>query len=346
MQYYKVEQLCHAFLSIKNVSTLAQLCKCDATQLTLVALHPKYKQYYVPKAKGGMRLIEDPEKGLKKVQSALNDYLQAWYYMVRPACAHGFSIATGKDDVPRGIKSNATVHVQAAYLLNIDLLDFFHQVTAHVLSKTCAVYLPKIKKEIQQKIIQLCCYKDRLPMGAPTSPVLSNLACLDMDEALMSLCRNAGITYTRYADDLSFSAAQPIDAAMQVIICDTIMQQGFSINYNKVKYYGPADEKIVTGLVLHPDGVHLPSTYVPALLKEIERLKIINDVDYRYNTGMSRKKLNLMEQEIQGKIRFVGDILGGTAVDTELVENAYANAIKKPEDFESLDWLELPYEFI
>ncbi|MBK9302245.1 MAG: hypothetical protein IPN14_17005 [Bacteroidetes bacterium] len=333
-------------MKCRTTDDLAQACQTDANQLVLFGLKPRYKEYYIPKNKGEMRLIEDPSKELKKIQTHLNKLLQAWYYTQRSDASHGFGIATSKDEQARGIKTNASVHLQCNYLLNIDLLDFFHQIEFPRLQKTFETYLPKQKADIRNLLLQVCCYKNRLPMGAPTSPVLSNIACLDLDGSLQQLCKHANLNFTRYADDLSFSSLLPIEKEVQDMIKDAIMHEGFSINYNKVNYFSIEDEKLVTGLVLHPDGVRLPKEYVPLLLKEIERLKIINDVEYRYQTGMSRKKLNLLEQEIQGKIRFVSDVLGSHAIETLSIEKAYLNAIQAPEDFESLSWLELPYEFL
>jgi RNA-directed DNA polymerase len=60
-------------------------------------------------------------------------------------------------------------------------------------------------EEVATIIAQTCCFKNALPQGAPTSPVISNMICGKLDAELKSLAREFKCTYTRYCDDLTFS---------------------------------------------------------------------------------------------------------------------------------------------
>ena len=44
-----------------------------------------------------------------------------------------------------------------------------------------------------------------LPQGAPTSPAITNALCLKLDKRVSAMAKRLGFTYTRYADDLTFS---------------------------------------------------------------------------------------------------------------------------------------------
>ena len=53
--------------------------------------------------------------------------------------------------------------------------------------------------------------KGRVPLGARTSPRVSNVILVSFDEAMVALALEPGLVYTRYADDLSFSGAEYFD---------------------------------------------------------------------------------------------------------------------------------------
>jgi RNA-directed DNA polymerase len=330
--------------TLKNALELGVLLKIHPTTIALCCLQPHYKIYTIPKKNGKLRTIEDPEKKLKKIQSQLNDYLQAWYYTVKNNHVHGFCISSNTEE-PKGILSNATAHLGKAYLLNIDMQDFFHQISANTVYDNLKNIMPKADDATLKNLTTLTTFKGRLPMGAPTSPVLSNICSKALDDELIAVCHKLGITYTRFADDMSFSATLPIAKLEQEIIIAAIQQQGFDINHSKTKLYNTNDTKMVTGLVLKNDKVTLPTHYIQQLHVEIDRYKTIQEVEYRYRTGMSNKKLKLFEQEITGKINFAEIILGNTDETIQQLNETWYGITSHVQDFESASWLEIPYNF-
>src|SRR5687767_6549945 len=103
--------------------------------------------------------------------------------------------------------------------------------------------------------------EDRLPQGAPTSPIISNLICARMDAELQYLAQACRCRYTRYADDITFSTKMPRvptilahrDPASNVWslgdkLESLIEAHGFEINYAKVRVRGRRQRQIVTGL--------------------------------------------------------------------------------------------------
>jgi hypothetical protein len=181
-------------------------------------------------------------------------------------------------------------------------------------------------------------------MGSPCSPVLSNFATYELDQMLEAYCRLAEIRYTRYADDLSFSSKTAIKSVDFEHFMSCIHQCGFRVNSSKVRWAGPHQPKEITGLFLKPDGVHLAEDYLPRLEDEVSRYRSYWEVEARYRTGASHKRLRLLEQELRGKINFAGMVYP----DSERVMQLrlrYDTAKEVLEDFESVHWLDLPYGF-
>ncbi len=344
MKHTIIIQKANQLSTIKNAGELGVLLKTHPASLALLCLQPHYKTYRIPKKNGQYRLIEDPEKKLKTIQRNLNHYLQAWYYTVKAPAVHGFCISAN-DEEPKGIFSNAMAHIGKPYLINIDMQDFFHQVTYNDIYKSLAVILKKANNQTIKTIAQLTTYNQRLPMGAPTSPVLANICSQQLDDTLLNVCNKTGLTYTRFADDLSFSATKPITKLDRTILETTIVQQGFNINHSKTKLYNQNDIKIVTGLVLKENAVALPDTYLPQLINEIEKYNTTKQVEYRYQTGMSNKKLKLFEQELMGKINFAETILGSGNAALQPVYEKWIVATAPLANFESTNWLDIPYNF-
>ena len=107
-------------------------------------------------------------------------------------------------------------------------------------------------------VAQLCVVNDRLPQGAPTSPVLSNLIARKLDGKLEALARRTRCIYTRFADDLTFSAHQSTlpremfaSDAVGLELDSIIQAEGFRINAAKILLRSHTQRQIVTGLVVN-----------------------------------------------------------------------------------------------
>lgn len=331
-------------LSIKSISECSKLLNTEQHKLVLLSQKPTYKVYEIPKKNGLYRPIEDPETNLKKVLRKLNAFLQAVYFAKRPDCVHGFCISADKEE-SRTILSNAKKHIGKPYLLNIDLKDFFHSITTQLIYEVFSKQFPRFQSDLTDTLINLCSYHHRLPMGSPTSPVLSNFASIEMDTLLMQYCNYSGINYTRFADDLTFSSTKPITKIDIEEIRNSILKQHFIINENKVKYYLPTDEKTVTGLIITENEVVLPANYIDKLKQEIERMKQTMLVEQRYRTGMSHKKLELFKQELIGKWNFAHTIMPENEEIFNLKDEIEI-ASNPTDTFESMDWLDIPYSIL
>jgi hypothetical protein len=116
--------------------------------------------------------------------------------------------------------------------------------------RTCG-YDPKVC----WALTRLCTFQGRLPQGAVTSPRLSNIISIKLDARLLGYARIHRMAYSRYADDLTFSANHPARLvgalkAVRKIVTD----EGFSLNERKTRFMGPTRCRRVTGLIKHGDA--------------------------------------------------------------------------------------------
>lgn len=210
-----------------------------------------YTQFEIPKKSGGVRTITAPAWCLKHLQRYLADLLSSCF---EPEdCVHGFVKG-------RSVLTNAEWHVGKYYVLNIDLKDFFPSITEQMVSN--GLHACGINRQVSDIIASICTWTDSheddlpvdvLPQGAPTSPILSNYACIIMDMRLEHLARRFGLTYTRYADDMTFSSYHSVyakDSEFWKELRDIISQSGFIINEAKTRLLKRGSRQEVTGITV------------------------------------------------------------------------------------------------
>lgn len=338
----RLQQQRQVFCELRSISELCLLLKSDKRKLQLLASQPPYKTFTIPKKDGGERLIEAPNYDLKRVLSILNRYLQSTYYFEKSRAAYGFIVGVRNDDDRRNILANAKKHINKTYLLNIDLKDFFHSITRdHVLE--IFVKPPfKFKRQLPDLLADLTTYNGRLPMGTPTSPVLSNFACQAMDGKLSTMADDLLWVYTRYADDMSFSSNKQIDEETINSILRLIREEGFTPNSKKIKVFGPKDEKIVTGLLVS-DKVSLAPDYLSRLEADIQQLAEVIKAQNEQGQ-LATKWVDQLKQQVRGRLSFAGFVLKRKHEKYMQLRDAYYHAINPPqEDFGAISWRGFPY---
>jgi retron-type reverse transcriptase len=228
-----------------------------------------YTTHTIPKRSGGERKICAPKKQLKWVQKQILKHILS---MVPPhPAAHGF--VNGRSTV-----SNATPHVGAELVVKFDLKDFFP--TIHYFRVmglfaslgypvgNCLFGTDDESNQLAPVLARLCCYTPSpgewgtatLPQGAPTSPAVSNLVCRRLDARLAGLAEAYTGTYTRYADDLTFSfkSAEGVKLGRFRWWVDQVCQQeGFTVNQEKFRVIRDSQRQVVTGIVVN-EGVRVP----------------------------------------------------------------------------------------
>lgn len=194
------------FFRIDKPIGLCDLFNIPFNELEQLLNFPDYKHYFISKKKGGKRELFAPSYDLKNCQRILNYYLQCYYLCVKPAEAHGFVLHPEYMPFDSNIVENAKMHTQKKVVLNIDLKDFFPSISARRVKELFLSNHFLFDEQMAYALTLLTTYKGKLPIGAPTSPVISNFICLEFDQEMKLFCEANDLTYSRYADDLTFSS--------------------------------------------------------------------------------------------------------------------------------------------
>ena len=290
-----------------------------------------YKQFLIPKKTGGSRIILAPCTALKIIQRKLA-YILNLTYSPRPS-AYGFVQA-------RNVIMNAAQHTDKQILLNIDLQDFFPSIN---FGRVRGVFLKppyKLPAEVATALAQICCHDGKLPQGAPTSPIVSNMICRRLDGQLQAFASKRKCVYTRYADDITISTNQkrlPRSIIKENLIDDeTNLELGedllfiiktdnkFEINYNKLRLKRNSQRQEVTGLIVNNERPNVRRTMlrqIRAMFHAWEKFgleKAAVEHFAKYNrTRLATQKHSTITKQclifkriISGKLMFVRQVRG------------------------------------
>lgn len=309
MNLYSVRTFANKILNVRNMGQLCQVLNMNMYQLKLYSLNKQYKSYLQQERQDKFRLIEFPTTPLMKLQHKLNQYLQAAYYLFQTPSAYGFVMSVKGEKKPKNILENAKKHLGNPYMLKVDMKDFFHQISKQKVFEIFNEKPFRYNRSTALILSEIVTYKERLPMGAPTSPVLSNFATVKLDNLMLDWASKQQITYTRFADDLTFSNKSFSFTNYHLSqIIDICHQNNLYLNESKTTFYTDKDEKEVTGLLLH-ETIDIEKSFYYDLDKDIKRLKYIIEaaIIIKHNDD---EIINKYKQEIRGKINFIGMIEG------------------------------------
>lgn len=249
----------HFFQTVRTRNELASYLGIPRSKLTHILYVKKVESYYtsfeIPKRSGGVRVIDAPSNELKSLQKNIANRLSEYRCQIfekrgiKPNISHAFE--NGKS-----ILTNAKIHRNKRFVLNLDLMDFFG--TIHF-GRVCGYFEKnkdfKMPHEVAVVMAQLCCYQGKLPQGAPTSPIISNLICEAMDVRILQIAKKYHLDYTRYADDLTFSTNDKkfIDNYESFLheIEKGLNHAGFQINAKKTRLQFRDSRQSVTGLIVN-----------------------------------------------------------------------------------------------
>jgi len=247
-----------------------------------------YTEFNIPKKSVGKRKILAPNDDLKSIQKKLSDFLldckssideiynlkhtkkivtnsSTYYKKETYHLSHGF-------ERERNIVTNAYRHIKKKNVLNIDLEDFFGSFN---FGRVRGFFIKNkhfmLSPEVATTIAQIACYDNQLPQGSPCSPVLANLITHPLDIRLNSIAKKYGCSYSRYADDITFSTRKSLFPSQLVKVENNIpllssklikeiTKAGFKINSLKTRVQFKDSRQDATGLVIN-NKVNVKSEY-------------------------------------------------------------------------------------
>jgi RNA-directed DNA polymerase len=301
-------------LSMENAQDVCAYFRMPRSVLEQIINSPKYRSFSIAKKRGGVRKIEAPEPRLMQVQRALNHGLQSLYMCNPNPSVFGFVINDDNVTSTSPIVQNALPHVGKPFVLNIDLKDFFPSIRAHRVKELFLSDRFRFNEQTATVLTLLTTYQGMLPQGAPTSPILTNFICSQMDEEMRKLSSQYGWTYTRYADDLTFSANAPIQEGGMNQIRSVVESNRFVINEKKIRQKGLGRRKEVTGIVVNTKA-NVKRNYirkVRAMLYDFEKHGLTSATANHFkNSPVVRESdQSMFINRLRGYISFIGQVRG------------------------------------
>ena len=263
-----------------------------------------YQEFWMRKRSGGYRMISAPDKDLQAIQSTIYSRILSSVTIVHPA-AVGFRCG-------RSVVDNAAPHWGKRYVLKMDIHDFFGSIRSPRVRQT----FKKIgyPENVSKVLGALCCLHRHLPQGAPTSPALSNIVGYEMDRKLAALAAEYGVTYTRYADDLTFSG--DVFPKEQIIpqVKRIIRDEKFEPNHKKTHFMNQSSRKIITGVSV-ASGVKLT-------IPKSKKREIRKNVYFILTKGLAEHQRRIGSHDPAYLKRLIGMLCYWRAIEPD---NTYAS---------------------
>lgn len=293
------------FSDISTRNELAEFIGVPIKKLTHILYVKKpdsyYKTFEIPKKSGGFRKICAPSGDLKSIQIRLYKALCLYRNSTKKNCKCNISHAFEED---KGIITNATVHRNKRFVVNIDLKDFFDSIH---FGRVCGYFQNNsnfnLSYEVSVILAQLMCFKGRLPQGAPTSPIMTNLICEILDMQLLKIAKDFRLDYTRYADDLTFSTndrnfLEKYDSFL-CSVKNQVEHAGFLINDKKTRIQYKDSKQKVTGLVVN-DKIQVDRDYYKETRAMAHNLYINGEFEIGSKSGTL--------EQLEGRFAFIDQL--------------------------------------
>jgi len=302
-----------------------------------------YKQYKIKKSSGGYRTISAPNDELKGAQRELLSFINSMY---NPKCflnkaatgfLKGMSIVANADKhrFSRGVLTPGRSKIKrvmgAKYVfsdlddkslghkeikasggpksgLKMDLKDAFGSIDSEALRiglKTCF----EMSDYDIDRVLKLCLYQGSLPQGAPTSPLMLNIALKPFDEYLngvlinkVAIRYNCSIKYTRFADDMVFTCSDPVKLRTAIPIIYSVAKY-FELRINKKK-----TRLMHKGTGIFVTGINIVNGLSHFCVSRRYRDRIKAAIHEASFLNKNSEKFQKLRDNIKGRISYVASV--------------------------------------
>ena len=216
----------------------------------------RYKVYQIPKRRGGSRTIAHPAKELKLIQRFIVEKKLSTFKIHESAMGYVKK---------RNILANAVSHRESDVILKLDFAEFFPSIRVGDWERFARANpvdcIDRGEIRMYSKLLFWGRYRSStlplcLSIGAPSSPILSNILLRDLDATLARKAIDFGVVYTRYADDITASAdtvgkLEGFERATRRAI-RAMRHPRLTLNEGKRGLYLKGQRRMVTGLIVTP----------------------------------------------------------------------------------------------
>lgn len=263
---------------------------------TLYAVSNNISKHYhkakLPKKSGGYRKLSVPDEVLKSIQKQIAEVLLNHMPVSRYAKAYRFGSSTLR---------NAKHHVGKQVILKLDILHFFDSIRYSTV-KDKVFPAESYAEPLRILLTMLCYHKDALPQGAPSSPAITNIILYEFDELVGQWCREQGISYTRYCDDMTFSG--DFDPAEVIrFVRPELKELGFLLNEQKTRIQRPGQQQTVTGIVVN-EKLSIPADYRRKLRQELYYCRKLGIQEHLQKIGLEIPE-ETYRMQLLGKVNYV-----------------------------------------
>ena len=262
---------------------------------TLYALSNNVEKHYhtvlISKRDGSKRKLSVPDLILKMVQRSITDVILTQYPVSKYACAYKYG---------SNVQQNARPHVRKKKILKLDIDGFFDHILYSQV-KNIVFFEEKYAPPIRTLLTMLCYYRESLPQGAPTSPAITNIIMYDFDETVGAFCREKGIAYTRYCDDMTFSGDFDENEVI-VFVKEELQKLGLFLKTRKTAVIPATKRQTVTGIVVN-EKINISKEYKKKIRQEVYYITKFGLDEHLNRIGETDKKKYMLS--LKGRISFV-----------------------------------------
>ncbi len=301
---YNINQC--ALYKIGSKKRLASILNVSVEYLLKLAQNPSYRVFALPESvcqfTGKVtkeRWVQEPSEKLRKVHERIQALLMR---VTPPSYAH----AAVKG---RSYRTNAVAHVSGAWVATFDITKFYPSTPE---GKVFEFFSKRLccSPDVAGLITSLVCYKSGgenaragLPTGSPLSPILSVYANIGLFDALESLAKKFGLTFTCYVDDVTFSGSA-LPPRLAKIVSLMMLRHGHRMSESKTRVFGPNQAKHITGIVVKSGNIYVPFSR----FRKARRIQIAiqSESEFDKKIELSRKLAGLLGEAAFLDKRYAG----------------------------------------